>query len=306
MRRPLPILLLLPLLLLLTTLSFLPRASSTLASPMIAPLSPYSFPLNPALFNQTLYSALRPLWFADIPPDAVAPPAAHMKKWFGLCSAAEKRDLDERCGGVAGPALRSIGPELLASARLPTGHGDERARAERIPLPFLLELESTMERGGRGGGGGLTLLSLVLLLDQMPRNLYPLALRVAVGGVLVRSPGLFTLPGLSRRLYWMWFLLPLMHAEDLASQHQLWELSGEWSRLSREEEEEVEGLKEMRREWAEAYREHVFPLERFARYPHRNLCLGRESTGEEEGFLRTAGTFGVEQERPGEGGGGEG
>ena len=40
---------------------------------------------------------------------------------------------------------------------------------------------------------------------------------------------------------------------------------------------------------------HVGAIRKFGRYPHRNACLGRESTPEEKEWLKTGDTFGVSQ-----------
>jgi hypothetical protein len=40
---------------------------------------------------------------------------------------------------------------------------------------------------------------------------------------------------------------------------------------------------------------HVDPIRKFGRYPHRNACLGRESSAEEKYWLSKGETFGVSQ-----------
>jgi uncharacterized protein (DUF924 family) len=127
-------------------------------------------------------------------------------------------------------------------------------------------------------------LALVVLLDQFPRNMYrasahafatdPLARHVArrtveAGDHLKVDPAV--------RFF---LFMPFEHAEDLADQElaislfkQLQAETGEPGNLA----------------WAELHRDIIA---RFGRFPHRNLCLGRESTAEELKFLAEGGFSG--------------
>jgi uncharacterized protein (DUF924 family) len=114
-------------------------------------------------------------------------------------------------------------------------------------------------------------LALVLLLDQLPRNLYrgdarayandAKALAVA-DAALVRGFD----RGLPMALR-QFFYLPFEHAEDLAAQQRCCTLFAD----------DAETLK-----YAEAHRDIIA---RFGRFPHRNVVLGRVSTPEETAFL---------------------
>lgn len=123
-------------------------------------------------------------------------------------------------------------------------------------------------------------LALVLLLDQIPRNIFrgtprayltDRAARAAAGRALAR--------GLDRRVPPVWrkfFYMPFHHSEDLADQRRAAAL--------------FEGLPDDReragnRRYALHY---VEVIERFGRFPHRNAILGRPSTGEEIAFLEEA------------------
>lgn len=116
-------------------------------------------------------------------------------------------------------------------------------------------------------------LALVILLDQLPRNMFrggpkawatdSLALEVAQRAI-VRDLDYEVGPALRR-----FFYLPFMHAEDLAAQkHSL--------RL-------VEGLGDPETMgWAKHHHDIVV---RFGRFPHRNAVLARASTPQELAFL---------------------
>lgn len=123
-------------------------------------------------------------------------------------------------------------------------------------------------------------LALLLLLDQFPRNLYrgsghafatdPLALSIAKQSL---SRGFDTQVEPSVRAF---FYLPFEHSEALADQDRavaLFQAAGDADLVK----------------WAALHRDIIL---RFGRFPHRNACLGRVSTPEEEAFLRDGGFAG--------------
>ncbi len=123
-------------------------------------------------------------------------------------------------------------------------------------------------------------LALLLLLDQIPRNLYRnsphafatdgLAVRVADRA---RASGFDMEIALPLRIF---FYLPFEHAENLALQAQsvaLFETLGD-----------AEYLK-----YAILHRDIIA---RFGRFPHRNSVLGRATTAEEQAFLDGGGFAG--------------
>jgi uncharacterized protein (DUF924 family) len=123
-------------------------------------------------------------------------------------------------------------------------------------------------------------LALILLLDQLPRNLFrgsplayasdPLARQVARQALAAGFDA--CLPPV-----WRCFLyLPFEHSEDLADQAMSLRL---YAGLP-EDEDKPEQLDYARR--------HYEIIARFGRFPHRNAILGRASTAEEEAFLRQA------------------
>ncbi len=122
-------------------------------------------------------------------------------------------------------------------------------------------------------------LALLILLDQIPRNVFrgsghafatdPLALHYAVRAV---DAGLDREVAEDLRAF---VYLPFEHSEALADQHRavaLFEDLGNEGYLR----------------YAQA---HLDVIERFGRFPHRNLALGRVSTAEEQAWLDAGGGF---------------
>jgi uncharacterized protein (DUF924 family) len=122
-------------------------------------------------------------------------------------------------------------------------------------------------------------LALVLLLDQVPRQIWrdsalafagdPQALALALDAL--ERGWIDAEPERARRQFW---LMPLMHAEDLAVQDQSLPLFEQFS-------------DPRTTDFARRHRE---VIARFGRFPHRNRALGRESSAEELAFLQTPGS----------------
>jgi uncharacterized protein (DUF924 family) len=126
-------------------------------------------------------------------------------------------------------------------------------------------------------------LALVLLLDQVPRNIFrgtprayvtdPAARAVADRGL---ARGFDQLVPPSWRLF---FYMPFHHSEDIADQRRSQAL---FNSLPRHPD---------RRGSLRRYgRPYIEVIERFGRFPHRNPILGRQSTLEEIAFLEQAKT----------------
>ena len=228
------------------------------------------------------------------------------KKWFGVGMSQEQKDaFDQECRDHFGAAIESIGPERLA---LPEWEGYEKdiEEADTISSPFLKEVEDAQVENEKKGAD--TLLALLLLLDQMPRNMYrdPAGLRLVFGhydrlahALLQSSMRLSPNPieDESFRLkpvYQSWFLLPLMHAEHMPAHDLSRNITQRWRErgVHADDQAVVEALDDSLK-YVDSHDE---PLRRFGRYPHRNECLGRGNTEKEEEFLRGGGeTFGVKQ-----------
>ena len=122
-------------------------------------------------------------------------------------------------------------------------------------------------------------LALVLLLDQFPRQIWrdsamafagdPQALALSLRAV--ELGWLAAEPVRPRRQFW---LMPLMHSEDLAVQQAAQPL--------------FERFSDPRT--ADFARRHRDVIARFQRFPHRNAALGRVSSAAELAFLQQPGS----------------
>lgn len=167
-------------------------------------------------------------------------------------------------------------------------------------------------------------LSLIILLDQIPRNSYrgaesklvfgrfdllaeEIALQAIKEGIPTQSPYFKY-----RMAYRTWFHMPLMHSESLAVHEQaitvhediardLNELLARDASTLTEEERKCHGVLSEQAEAVQTFlsnnydfeKKHKVIIERFGRYPHRNKALGRVSTPEEIEYLNNGGeTFG--------------
>jgi len=118
-------------------------------------------------------------------------------------------------------------------------------------------------------------LALLILLDQFPRNSFrstahqfatdPLALMFANQAV-ERGHHLAFAPDLRN-----FVLLPFEHSERIEDQDRYMELAAGDPELEK---------------WGRIHRDIIV---RFGRFPHRNACLGRDTTAEEQAFLAEGG-----------------
>lgn len=260
--------------------------------------------LGKAIFNEQLYSHIRNFWFADLPENFTGANHAALKRWWGLDTSKEdKQAFDASCRDEFLLALEALGPERL---ELPPfdSHRSEVASASEIASPLLAEVQAANAQSPQQAAD--TLLSLVILLDQIPRNIFrtqatlPLVYkhydRLAFS--LVRSSMSLTPSPLDFSAYLKrpalrsWTLMPLLHSEDMGS-HDLWDS------LAAEAEAAVPADDVGGRMYLESGRKawdsHVDAIRKFGRYPHRNACLGRQSSEEEKEWLSKGETFGVSQ-----------
>lgn len=121
-------------------------------------------------------------------------------------------------------------------------------------------------------------LALILLLDQLPRNLYRGRSEAFATDAMARDAARAALAhGFDRSLPTVWrqFLyLPFEHSEDLADQEKsvaLFEALAQDPAMA---------------QGADYARRHHAIIARFGRFPHRNRILGRVSSAEEEEFLK--------------------
>ncbi|MFL6797119.1 MAG: DUF924 family protein [Xanthobacteraceae bacterium] len=123
-------------------------------------------------------------------------------------------------------------------------------------------------------------LALVLVLDQFPRNIFrgdprayacdPRAREVAARA---RSRRFDQQVALEERQF---FYLPLMHSEQLKDQECCLELAKAHGEA----------------EFARYAQVHADIIRRFGRFPHRNACLGRGTSSDEQAFLDAGGFAG--------------
>ncbi|KAL8908723.1 MAG: hypothetical protein Q9171_005336 [Xanthocarpia ochracea] len=272
-----------------------------------------AFRLDDSLFNTDLYETIEAFWFQGLPPGATTPPYSLTARWFGLGSQREKDEFN------------TIGPEKLTIPSEPgSDDGEERENARALALPFLSQLGKSMTAKGDGLAFAKSAMSMVILLDQLPRNIYKgspqmatvfrhydrLAQALSMSLLLEETSssksyddegGAFALPTLhrpdlhpgirSRPVYREWFYLPLQHSEHLSHHALLSQLISAYRR----DIEESGGEAEMREvdSLADFENRHVVLLERFGRYPYRSDVLGREITTEEKQWFDNGGeTFG--------------
>ncbi len=172
--------------------------------------------------------------------------------------------------------LRFWFEETPASAWFRPGPEGDRAVRERFGALTEQALVGGLDTWGDSTPDALALL---LLLDQFPRQIWRDQARAFAGDALAQALTLRALetgwmaaePAPERRPFW---LMPLMHSEDLALQERGLPL------FDRHTDART----------ADFARRHHAVIARFGRFPHRNQALGRPSTSEELAFLQQPGS----------------
>lgn len=146
-----------------------------------------------------------------------------------------------------------------------------------------LVLEAAQGRLASWAGSPRRRLSLILLLDQLPRHLYRgtprafatdgEALALSLSGI---QSGADAALDPAERLF---FYMPLQHAESAEAQE---ESLAAYRRLLAEAPEAQRAIFASSLRYAETHRDII---RRFGRFPHRNRILARPSTPEEEAYL---------------------
>jgi len=307
-------------------------------------------PLDKSLLSPALYKSLRTHWFGPLSPTALIPPQSLLSKWYGFGPAPQKSAFDTSCAALSLPALAALSPTTYplpsslpaaSSPRTPANWALERHHDATIAGPLLETLTRDGEEGnaatisskdhGRGEGYARDALALIVLLDQMPRNVfrkeqdkiyahYDVLARAVVRTLLSspdrpdRHPGLRLSPA-----YRAWFYMPLMHSEYIEDHDQYQELIDEWvadverdfaatavaeapegtaGETEGDQGDEGKETKEAVLEKIESFRgfdkKHSVLVKKYGRYPYRNKWLGREDTDEEREYLENGGvTFGA-------------
>ncbi len=193
--------------------------------------------------------AVREYWFGAQPLTAQAV-GQRMDFWFGAGCRRHDEEIRTRFGGLL---------EHAAAGRLAAWADGPRRR-----------------------------LSLIILLDQFPRNMFRgtahafdydrQALALALTGMQSGADGALDF---AERLF---FYMPLQHAESLEAQD---ESVAAFRRLLAEVPPELHATFADTLRFAQAHRSII---ERFGRFPHRNALLERASSPEEADWLRQGGT----------------
>lgn len=181
------------------------------------------------------------------------------------------------------PAETRPGPAQPGGADNPAWFRPPPGFDDQVKRRFLAAYEDAAA-GGLDGWAATAdgALALVVLLDQMPRNMFRGQARsFAADGKALALAQEAVERGFDREMPAAWrkfFYLPFEHSEDRAMQARSVALFGAAG--------DKEGLR-----WAEM---HKAIVDRFGRFPHRNAILGRPSTPEEAAWLKEGGeTFGT-------------
>jgi uncharacterized protein (DUF924 family) len=169
------------------------------------------------------------------------------------------------------------------------GDGPKELRQRRDAL-ISTRFGGLLERAGKGelsswADSPRRCLSLIILFDQFPRNIYrgtarafaydSQALALTLGGMQSAADGALDVV---ERIF---FYMPLQHCEAQDVQD---ESVAAYSRLLVEAPQELRGVFEGSLQWAQ---EHRAIIRKFGRFPHRNAVLGRDSTPDEEAWLES-------------------
>ena len=257
-----------------------------------------AFTLDKQFFNPSLYSGLINLWFQGLSRTASAPEKQQMSRWFGVGVSESARALfDEQCDSRFRSALSSIGPDHF---QLPeyTDVETDRTNYPSIASPFIgqfTRIDNIAENHEAA-------LGLMLLLDQIPRNIFRKKQALIYShydrisrAVLqeIYSRGLDKFDQYTRSPPWrVWTYMPLMHSESLKD-HEI--IRRELGALkSQAEETKDEAAVEYMSTTLEYEKKHADVLLEFGRYPYRNGVLGRQITAKEREWLESgADTFGA-------------
>ena len=154
----------------------------------------------------------------------------------------------------------------------------DAAMRARFEPAHLAASRGELDGWSQNGEGAL---ALVLLLDQVPRNIYrDSAHAFATDGLARAAAGRAIDAGLDQAApadLQPFFYLPFEHAEDAAMQQRSLALF------------EAHAARTGDESYLRHARNHADVIARFGRFPHRNTVLGRTTTAEEAAFLAGGG-----------------
>ena len=132
------------------------------------------------------------------------------------------------------------------------------------------------------------LVSLIILLDQFPRNAFRDTKRMFAFDQEALDT---TREGLDRGMHDqlslcenLFLTLPLEHSEDITDQKECVRLFQDMYDNAKADQ------KEFAAQILDYAKKHMAIIEKFGRFPHRNFVLGRSSSPEELAFLKTPGS----------------
>ena len=171
------------------------------------------------------------------------------------------------------------------------GGGDSQL-AQRRDQHIRVRFAELLERAAAGhlaawADGPRRRLSLIILLDQFPRNMFRGSARAFATddqALALTLSGMQSAADAALNVFeQVFFYLPLQHAERLEVQD---ESVIAYRRLRAQAPEEVHSFFDSALRSAENHRSII---ERFGRFPHRNRTLGRSSTPTEQAWLQQGG-----------------
>ena len=131
------------------------------------------------------------------------------------------------------------------------------------------------------------MLALILLLDQFPRNMYrDTDQAFSFDALAQQCCHLGLAQGFDQQLaplQRVFFYLPLEHSEDIDDQEYSVQL---FRALAKQSVKEDPACKASFDNYLKFADQHHAIIERFGRFPHRNVILDRPSTAEETAFLK--------------------
>lgn len=244
-----------------------------------------SLKIDPNLFNADLYRQILKLWFSDIPLPTSSVTFAQSGRWWGVLPPDAKAAFDKECYDISHETLQSIGPNKFA---LPPPDYDATIGASFAPLLTPTEQPGPDEIA----------LSLMILLDQLPRNcfrtdqgvIYSHYDRISRALVReIRSRGLDTSERYRDSPPWLlFFYMPLMHSELLEDHKTFQSILAAMKRRA-EEKDDAAAAADFTNNALLFLKKHTDIVERYGRYPYRNEYMGRETTPEEKEWIDNGG-----------------
>jgi len=266
------------------------------------------FVLNRTIFTPDLYSRVHSIWYANQPADNPFPTKQSVQQWFNNQPGKDAgAAFDKSLHDAFSPALETLLPERLEIPKC-TSWEEERNSTQKTAAPFMQDITPASAQGDEVDTAASNALSLILLTDQVPRNIFRqnqgviyshfdilsrafVRMAVAATGTVngdqsqVRlDKSEFMRTSVPKRMF---VYMPLMHSENLED-HNLFaecmkDLMGE---PELQNNEELNKFCDFMNNFEQR---HVDIIKQFGRYPYRNEAMGRESTEAEKEWLANGG-----------------